>query len=151
MTADENLNRMNERHNAIMAQSKKVQELTEQYIANSSARSEELIKAGKYQEAADLMSQMMDGLQAKNKIISEAHAQRADNIRKVLETPAPKNTKSILPEGIGKGRVAAVLAGVAVIGGGLLLYRQHQQKKRESWSSRIEQERMAPSRPGLSY
>ena len=137
-------------------QYKKVQEATTCFIDNSFTNADELFKAGKYQESADVLFNVADGLEVKNKIVREAQKQRAENMRRVLDVPphspkipSPEATKFKLPQGISKGKVAAIVAGIAVVGGGILLYHQHQLKKRESWAARIAEERTMPTQRGL--
>ena len=136
----------------------RVYEASGRLMKNSSARAKELIKAGKYAEAQATMNLMFDGLAAKNEIVGAAIGQRLNQMDAILQTPShsastiSQNTsKSILPHGISKGKIAAIAAGIAVIGGGVLLYRNAQQKKQNTWTSRMEQERMIASQKGMSF
>jgi len=148
---DDQLNKLNQNHEAIMARMKESYDATKNLISNSSIKADELLKAGKYQESADVMSKMIDGVQAQQKNRWQKYAQNAEAAHKIVETPVTSSrevSKSILPQGISRGKMAAIVAGVAVAAGGVYLYRQH--KKRESWTTKIEQERMTASQRGLS-
>ena len=120
----------------------KVHDASMQFIESSTVQAEKLIKDGKYKEATGVLNSMVDGIGTKNTIVEQATKQRTEDIHKILNKPtAGRSSASILPQGISKGKMAAIVAGVTVVGGGILLYRHHQQKKSEPWTSRIDQER----------
>ncbi|MDI7774680.1 hypothetical protein [Asticcacaulis sp. EMRT-3] len=54
---------------------------------------------------------------------------------------------SLLPKGISGGKVAAIVAATAVIGGGIYLATRKKPEQQTSWASRVQAERAATQAP----
>jgi hypothetical protein len=136
--------------NALDAAHKARQALIDQTNANAEA----LIKNGQFKEANALMKELGDKL-SKSSPLEEV----IKNTPKPPPVHAPPPTtaapkKSILPSGISKGKAVAIVAAVAAVAGGIMLYRNAQQRKEdraaESWASRVNQQRSASAFQGQS-
>ena len=115
----------------------------QQMIEQSNALAKKLIEQGDHKGATKVMSEMID-------LLKESPMQEAlKNVPKPHALPKTP-PKPILPAGMSKGKVAAIVAGVAIVGGGIMMYHNAQKKKQESWTARIEQQRNSGPQRGAS-
>jgi len=142
-TFDEQFAELNKHHDNVMSFIKESYKTGNDKFNSASAQAKQLFETGKFQEGTNLLSNALKDHQAHSKARWEQMGRFDEAARKIRETPITPS-KSHLPLGMSKGKIAAIVAGVAVVGGGILLYRNHQQKKQESWATRIEQQRIAP-------
>ena len=58
-----------------------------------------------------------------------------------MTPPKPLAAKPILTKGMTPGRIAGVVAAVAVVGGGIYLATRKKPEREENWTQRVQQER----------